>query len=149
MSFPSSQSSFQGARLPRQGPAPILVGARTRRLLPWIPQATLNPGPAERPISGNMILQHISVRRAATILGYNESQLWKWKAEEKKILDAEGSTCSIGSGPTPSWPKMEWRLATLWQEEASNGSEITQKWFEWHALQIFKEEYLEEVTIVK
>ena len=43
-----------------------------------------------------MILEPLSLRRAATILGYNESQLRKWKGEENKILNAKENTHSIG-----------------------------------------------------
>src|SRR5437588_9420673 len=43
---------------------------------------------------------------------------------------------------------MEQRLAILWREEVGRGSEITRKWFERHALQIFEEEYPEEISIV-
>ena len=50
MPFQSTQLSFQAAQLPRQGPTPVPVGARTRQLLPRDPQAILNPGPAERPV---------------------------------------------------------------------------------------------------
>ena len=43
-----------------------------------------------------MILEPLSIRRAATILGYNKSQLRKWKEGETKILNAKENTRSIG-----------------------------------------------------
>ena len=47
-------------------------------------------------ILGDMILEPLSLRRAATILGYNESQLRKWKGKENEILNAKENTRSIG-----------------------------------------------------
>ena len=46
-----------------------------------------------------MILERLSVRRAASILGYNESQLRKWKGYDtsRRILNAKENTRSIGT----------------------------------------------------
>ncbi|KAA8903045.1 hypothetical protein FN846DRAFT_986117 [Sphaerosporella brunnea] len=97
---------------------------------------------------GEMVLHPISRRYAAEILGYDESQLRKWSKEEEKILHGKKGGKRIGSGRKSQWPKMEERLAEMWRKRVHEGLETRRKWFDRHAIEIFEEEYPDEVRVV-
>jgi hypothetical protein len=100
---------------------------------------------------GEMVLKgpgQMSYQRVGEILGFNESQIRRWDHERKKVLDAPRGTRKIGSGRAVQWPALEERLSHLWLERVGEGLEVSRRWFERHALEIFDSEYPEDVKEV-
>jgi hypothetical protein len=91
----------------------------------------------------------MSQRRVGQILGFDESQIRRWKREQKNILDAPTGKRKIGStGRRVQWPELEEQLAKLWKEQVGDGLAISRRWFGRHAMKIFDEQYPNEVAIV-
>jgi hypothetical protein len=90
----------------------------------------------------------MSRRRVGQILGFDESQIRRWDKARKKIIDAPRGKRRIGGGRRAQWPELEERLALLWKARVGDGLEVSRRWFERHALEIFDEEYPNEVTMV-
>ncbi|CCX05687.1 Similar to hypothetical protein NECHADRAFT_81850 [Nectria haematococca mpVI 77-13-4]; acc. no. XP_003044862 [Pyronema omphalodes CBS 100304] len=97
--------------------------------------------------AGYAELKPLSVRYAAEILGFHESQPRDWKSHEQKIRDAPKNSKKCGVGAPPAWPEMEVRLAAECGEKYRAGYEVNRDWFYRHAKKIYEEEYPNEVEV--